>query len=229
MTNSKLIIVSGHLGSGKTEFCLNYTAYLKNADPQGVVALCDLDFINPYFRSRKHVEYLNGLGIEVITPRDREISAADMPSVSGRIKAMIMDCNATVVLEVGGDGGSIVLGHLSEFIYKRGFSHLMVLNLNRPDTCDYQKAVDMINLIEKSSKTVVTDIVLNNHLMNETDSEIVRRGYLCAREMSFAASPVKYVCARGEIIKELKKDIKLKENEEWFALERVMRYAHEVL
>ncbi len=229
MTNSKLIIVSGHLGSGKTEFCLNYTAYLKKADPRGVVALCDLDFINPYFRSRKHAEYLNGLGVEVITPRDREISAADMPSVSGRIKAMVMDHNATVVLEVGGDGGSIVLGHLSEFIYQRGFSHFMVLNLNRPDTCDYDKAADMINLIEKSSKTVVTDIVLNNHLMNETDSETVRRGYLCASEMPFTASPLKYICARGEIIKELKKDIKLKENEEWFALERVMRYAHEVL
>jgi hypothetical protein len=228
VTISKLIIVSGHFGSGKTEFCLNYTAYLKKADPRGAVALCDLDFVNPYFRSRKHIEYLNGLGVEVITPRDREISAADMPSVSGRIKAMVMDYKATVVLEVGGDGGSIVLGHLSEFIYQRGFSHFMVLNLNRPDTCDYSKTADMIGLIEKSSKTAVTDIVLNNHLMNETDAETVRAGYLKAREMPLAASPVKYICARGEIIEELKKDIKLKENEEWFALKRVMRYAHEV-
>ena len=229
MIDSKLIIVSGHLGSGKTEFCLNYAAYLKKADPRGIVALCDLDFINPYFRSRKHIEYLSGLGVELITPRDREISAADMPSVSGRIKAMVMDYKATVILEVGGDGGSIVLGHLSEFIHQRGFSHLMVLNLNRPDTCDYDKAADMIKLIEKSSKIGVTSIVLNNHLMNETTAETVRAGYLKACQMPFGALAFKYICACNKIIEELKKDIKLKENEEWFVFNRVMRYAHEVL
>ncbi|HOD39916.1 MAG: hypothetical protein BWY32_02925 [bacterium ADurb.Bin243] len=227
MTNSNLIIVSGHLGSGKTEFCLNYASHLKRNAPQSAVALCDLDFINPYFRSRKHKEYLNGLGVEVITPEDREISAADMPSVSGRIKSMVLDRDAKVILEVGGDGGAIVLGHLSEFIHKRGFSHYMVLNLNRPDTDTFEKITDMIALIEKSSKTSVTHLVLNNHLMQDTSAAVVREGYLKVSGMPLAATPVKYVCASGDLIEELK-DIKLKENEEWFALKRVLRYAHEV-
>ena len=193
MTNSNLIIVSGHLGSGKTEFCLNYASHLKRNAPQSAVALCDLDFINPYFRSRKHKEYLNGLGVEVITPEDREISAADMPSVSGRIKSMVLDRDAKVILEVGGDGGAIVLGHLSEFIHKRGFSHYMVLNLNRPDTDTFEKITDMIALIEKSSKTSVTHLVLNNHLMQDTSAAVVREGYLKVSGMPLAAMPVKYV------------------------------------
>jgi hypothetical protein len=227
VSNSNLIIVSGHLGSGKTEFCLNYVTQLKKRAPESVVALCDLDFINPYFRSRRHKEYLNEMGIEVVTPEDREISMADMPSISGRIKSMVLDLGASVVLEVGGDGGAIVLGHLSEFIYQRGFSHYMVLNLNRPDTNSYGKAAEMVRLIEKSSKTAVTDIILNNHLMGETTAETVREGYLLAREMPFAAAPLKYICAAGDMMDELK-DIKLKENEEWFELKRVLRYAHEV-
>lgn len=227
MSNSNLIVVSGHLGSGKTEFCLNYTTHLKKRSPESSVALCDLDFINPYFRSRRHREYLEGLGVEIITPADREISAADMPSVSGRIKSMVLDRGATVVLEVGGDGGAIVLGHLSEFIHRRGYSHFMVLNLNRPDTCDFEKASEMIKLIEKASRLAVTDIILNNHLMGETTAETVRDGYLKAASMPLSATPVRYVCAGPEQIEKLK-DIKLKENEEWFELRRVQRYAHEV-
>ncbi len=227
MSNSNLIIVSGHLGSGKTEFCLNYVTHLKKRAPESVVALCDLDFINPYFRSRRHKDYLAGMGVEVVTPEDREISIADMPSISGRIKSMVLDRGASVVLEVGGDGGAIVLGHLSEFIYQRGFSHYMVLNLNRPDTNSYDKAAEMVGLIEKSSKIAVTDIILNNHLMGETTAETVREGYLRAREMPFSATPLKYICASGEFMNELK-DVKLKENEEWFELKRVLRYAHEV-
>ncbi len=228
MTNSSLVIVSGHLGSGKTEFCLNYVSYLKKSNPVGTVALCDLDFINPYFRSRRHSSYLEEQGVELIVPRDREISAADMPSISGRIKSLICDNDARVVLEVGGDNGAIVLGHLSEFIHKRNFSHYMVLNLNRPDTNNYDDITAMIKLIESSSKIKVTDLILNNHLMGETTAEIVKDGYLKAGGMNFVNVSLKYVCAAGVFIDEVKKDIKLKENEEWFVLNRIMRYAHEV-
>ena len=103
----------------------------------------------------------------------------------------------------------------------------MVLNLNRHDTDTFEKITDMILLKDKSSKTSVTHLVLNNHLMQDTSAAVVREGYLKVCGMPLAATPVKYVCASGDLMGELK-DIKLKENEEWFALKRVLRYAHEV-
>lgn len=228
MTNSDLIVVSGHLGSGKTEFSLNFTTHLKAAEPQRHVALCDLDFINPYFRSRRHKQYLESFGVEVVTPVHEEVSIADMPSISGKIKALINDHSARVVLEVGGDSnGAIVIAHLKQFIQTRGYSHYMVLNLNRPDTCDYENAVEMMRSIEKTSGLPVTDIILNNHLMNETTAETVVSGYKKSAAMNFSKSPIKYICVSSDFLEEAR-GIKIKENEEWFVLNRVLRYAHEV-
>ena len=47
----RLTIVTGHYGTGKTEFSVNLAlALAKEGRP---VALADLDIVNPYFRSRE--------------------------------------------------------------------------------------------------------------------------------------------------------------------------------
>ena len=46
----RLLIVTGHFGTGKTEFSVNLALALARAGEQ--VMLADLDFVNPYFRSR---------------------------------------------------------------------------------------------------------------------------------------------------------------------------------
>lgn len=223
---SKLTVISGHLGSGKTEFSLNYTTNLKARHPEKKVVLCDLDFVNPYFRSRRHKDELEKNGVTIITPDDREISMADIPSVSGRIRTALTDLSAEVILEVGGDEGAIVLGHLRQAIRERGFNHYMVLNTYRPDTDDSEKVTGMIKLIEKVSSVPITGIVLNNHLMYETKFEDVIDGYRTAAAMDLSATPVKYVCINGEYAEKAKK-FGLKENEEWFYLRRFTRYAYE--
>ena len=44
-------IVTGHYGSGKTEFALNL-ALKKKAEGKRVT-ICDLDIVNPYFRKKQ--------------------------------------------------------------------------------------------------------------------------------------------------------------------------------
>ena len=46
---NKRVIVLGHYGSGKTNFAVNLALQRRAAGCE--VALCDLDIVNPYFRS----------------------------------------------------------------------------------------------------------------------------------------------------------------------------------
>ena len=52
----RLLIVTGHFGTGKTEFSVNLALALARAGEK--VMLADLDIVNPYFRSRERREAL---------------------------------------------------------------------------------------------------------------------------------------------------------------------------
>ena len=47
----RVSIVTGHYGTGKTEFAVNLALQLAALDRKVMVA--DLDIVNPYFRSRE--------------------------------------------------------------------------------------------------------------------------------------------------------------------------------
>ena len=48
----RIRIITGHYGSGKTEFAVNYVKKLRES-VDGRVAIADLDIVNVYFRSRE--------------------------------------------------------------------------------------------------------------------------------------------------------------------------------
>ncbi|MCD6266936.1 MAG: cobalamin biosynthesis protein CobQ, partial [Thermotogaceae bacterium] len=56
----------GPFGSGKTEIALNFA--IKEVKKGKKVALADLDFVSPYFRSRDEEELLNEYGIVPVFP-----------------------------------------------------------------------------------------------------------------------------------------------------------------
>ena len=57
----RITLITGHFGSGKTEFSVNLTVDLKKKFDK--VAILDLDIANPYFRSRERQKILEDLGI----------------------------------------------------------------------------------------------------------------------------------------------------------------------
>ena len=60
----RITIVTGHYGSGKTNFAVNLAVDLSREGKQ--VVLVDLDIVNPYFRSADFKERLKAMGIEMI-------------------------------------------------------------------------------------------------------------------------------------------------------------------
>ena len=74
MNNKRIRIITGHYGSGKSEFSVNYALKLRG-EIEGRLAISDLDVVNVYFRSRGMNDLLEENGIHVIA------SSVDAPTL----------------------------------------------------------------------------------------------------------------------------------------------------
>lgn len=174
MKEHKLIIVIGAYGSGKSEYSINLAKDFNNKDHD--IVLCDMDVVNPYFRSRDVREQFEEIGIQVVAP-EGEFKHADLPMISPRIRGMILKTDRTVVLDVGGDpAGARTLGRFVPEIKKRGYELHFVVNTNRPFTSNTAEIKQMMEMIESLSTLKVTELVCNTNLMEFTDEEVVTTG-----------------------------------------------------
>lgn len=174
MKEHKLIIVIGAYGSGKSEYSINLAKDFNNKDHD--IVLCDMDVVNPYFRSRDVREQFEEIGIQVVAP-EGEFKHADLPMISPRIRGMIMKKDVTVVLDVGGDpAGARTLGRFVPEIKQRGYELHFVVNPNRPFTSNIAEIKQMIEMIESLSTLKVTELVSNANLMEYTDESVVASG-----------------------------------------------------
>ncbi|MCD6181000.1 MAG: hypothetical protein J7K89_01290 [Candidatus Cloacimonetes bacterium] len=170
---SKIIIVIGAYGSGKSEYAINMA---KECNRKNEVMLVDLDVVNPYFRSRDVREEFAKEGIDVIAP-DGEYSHADLPMLSPRIMGAVQQYDKTVILDVGGDpAGCRTLARYVPNIVNRGYEMHLVINTKRPFTADQVEIENMIMMLESSSKLKVTHLICNTNLMQHTDTAIVEEG-----------------------------------------------------
>ncbi|MBR3093992.1 MAG: ATP/GTP-binding protein, partial [Clostridia bacterium] len=78
----RLTIVTGHYGSGKTTFALNYACDLAAAGK--TVTVVDLDIVNPYFRTADHRAMLEARGVTVVSPPYANTNL-DLPGLSAQI------------------------------------------------------------------------------------------------------------------------------------------------
>ena len=81
--NDHLTIVTGHYGSGKTEFAVNLAFRL--AREGHAVTLADLDIVNPYFCSRERKQELTQQGIRVIVSKGAD---SDLPAINPEVYAL---------------------------------------------------------------------------------------------------------------------------------------------
>lgn len=90
-TKKRIIVITGHYGSGKTEFAVNLALALKNDEmhcPFKEVSLVDLDVANPYFRSGNVRKFWRPAGFrysEVRTGEKSQQSFPLCPHPSGRL------------------------------------------------------------------------------------------------------------------------------------------------
>lgn len=200
-------IITGHYGSGKTEFAVNYTFGLATAGFK--TAIVDLDIVNPYFRSRQLEPLFEEKGIRVISSSIKGASG-DLPALSPEINSVFHDKSYQAVLDVGGDKvGATALGRYHDFLDIEPYDMLFVLNANRSLTHDLDGAIKYIRAIEAGSRQKVTALVNNTHLCGETTIEDVMKGQeLCEKVSEALELPIKYVVAHKSLVPQLPKDLK---------------------
>lgn len=191
----RLTLVTGHYGTGKTEFSVNLALALAG---EGVkTALADLDIVNPYFRSRERRSLLEEAGVRLVaTPQ--ALADADVPALPAELHAVLEDRTVRGVLDVGGDpAGARVLARYRPRILKEDYQLLYVVNARRPEVRTAERSVEVLRAIESVTGLCCTGLVNNTHLCGETAPEDVREGAALAEEVS-RLTGVPVVCHAAE-------------------------------
>lgn len=195
---SNIYIVTGHYGSGKTEFSVNFALSLKKTNEK--VILVDLDIVNPYFRSNDSKELLEKNGVTLIAPAYAGTNV-DIPVLPPEIMRIFEEQDAQIVIDVGGDDdGAIALGRYKQFFDKTDYEMYLVINTRRPFTKTPDEISQMKADIETASRLTVTALVSCTNLADDTTADIVTEGAKIANDASLALNlPIKYVVATEDL------------------------------
>ncbi len=179
----RLTVVTGHYGSGKTEFCVSLAMRLSELGfgPYRRLGLVDLDIANPYFRSRERRDMLERAGVSVYGSAYIHEITAELPALGADIRAPLEDADCRVIVDVGGnDSGAVVLNQFGKYFSPEDALFLIVVNANRPETRDLEGALEHLRAIEKKTGRAIDGVINNCHLLRETDAACVERGHrLC--------------------------------------------------
>ena len=199
---SRIHVIVGHYGSGKTEFAINYALSLKETYQK--VYIVDLDIVNPYFRTNDERKKLEELGICVIASPYAS-SNVDVPSLPADIYRVFAEKDAAVVFDVGGDDdGAIALGRYKQYFDAEPPEMLFVINVYRPMTKDCESVCDMIASIEAVSRLKVTGLVNSSNLAALTTEAELMAGQTVADEVSQKTGiPCKYAVGLSSVLEKL--------------------------
>lgn len=175
-----IYIITGHYGSGKTEFAVNLAKKLKNP------IIVDMDIVNPYFRTVDAKEMLEKHGVKVIAPEFANTNV-DVPSLPPDIFGALQGDN-DVILDVGGDDdGAIALGQYNKY-FQNGYEMYFVMNFCRPMTPDAEGVCEILRDIEYASRIKVTGLVNNTNVRGDTTPQLLQDSIAKAEEVSKAVN-----------------------------------------
>ncbi len=178
----RIIIITGHYGSGKTNIAVNLA--LSFAAQGKKTTLVDLDIVNPYFRAADSKKILTDAGIKCIIPEYAN-SNVDVPSLPPEIYSVFADTESITVFDVGGDDtGAVALGMFSQQIQNCGYEMLYTVSMYRPLTAEPSDAVDLMHDIEARSRLRCTGIINNSNIGAESTDVTFEASFEYADEIS---------------------------------------------
>lgn len=171
---STIHIITGNLGSGKTEFAINFA--IKESLSNKKVALIDIDIVNPYFCSRDYKEALtSSYNIEVISP-NAQLSNAELMILTPDAISCLNSNFDSIIIDVGGDTEGIkALIQLKKLI-NSNYKMYYIFNTARPQTQTHYDALAQIREFEKLCGLNVTDIISNTHYGKDTNYKDILYG-----------------------------------------------------
>ena len=180
MWDKKIIIISGHYGSGKTNIAVNLALKLAKAGKK--VALVDLDIVNPYFRTADNRKELEAQGVRCILPQFANTNV-DVPTLPPQIHSVFAS-DETVVFDVGGDkDGAVALGVYRNAIKNLGYDMIAVVNMYRTLTATADDALENLREIEDNCALSFTGFINNSNLGEETKETHIEASLAYAEEI----------------------------------------------
>ncbi len=203
MDFKRIVLFSGHYGSGKTNIAVNLAFQLKKCHER--VSIADIDIVNPYFRSEDSRKDLEAAGIRLIASPFAN-SNVDLPALPQEVYSIVHDRGIQAIVDVGGDDrGALALGRWRDAILEEdNYEMLFVINRFRPLTKDADSTLEIMREIEAASKMPFTAVVNNSNLGNETTAEDILASRAYALEVCERAKlPLKMTSVRAELMPEL--------------------------
>jgi len=207
MNFKRIVLLSGHYGSGKTNIAVNLAFLLKEERER--VAIADIDIVNPYFRTRDSQDELQDAGIRVIASEFAS-SNVDLPALPSDVYAITNDHGLSAVIDVGGDDrGALALGRWrDDILEENNYEMLFVVNRFRPLTRTPEAAIEVMREIEFAAGMRFTAVVNNSNLGEETTAEDVLASEAYAEEICRQTGlPLRMTTVHERLYPELKDKI----------------------
>ena len=169
----RITLFVGAYGSGKSEVSVNFALW--QASLGLAVTLCDLDIINPYFRSADARKLVEKAGIRLIAPIFAGTNV-DVPAVPGEVHAVFDDPSRQAVLDIGGeDLGARVVASLHPQLAAAipPPAVYMVINPFRPFTSTADQIIRVAAELAASARLPLTGLVHNANLLETGDARLL--------------------------------------------------------
>jgi len=176
---ARITIFVGAYGSGKSEISVNFALWLtRNIRQDGQrVILCDLDMINPYYRSADARTLLADNQIELVASMYANTNV-DVPSLPPQVFSVFDNPNVLAVLDIGGeDLGARVVGSLRNRLAGEDFALNLVVNPYRPMTGTPEGIAHAAAEIESATGLRLHGVVDNANLLEIANWHLIEESY----------------------------------------------------
>lgn len=223
--DSRLKIIIGAYGSGKSEISVNLALRMRKEMPESKVLLADLDIVNPFYRSADAADILKKNGIRLISPMYAN-SNVDAPVLSGEVYVIFDDESYRGVFDIGGeDMGATILGSMKTRLDNTKADLLMAVNTRRPFTSTADEIIIMASELNEASKMNITGFINNTNVLEDTKAQDVAEGEKILKEVERKTGiPLLMTTVMEGVMNE--EQMKLLEAPEVVTLQRTIKYAY---